>query len=251
VTSTPQLVQVTDTRSVREVAMDRADKFNALSAAMMREIATAVAEAPVAGAKLVVIRGRGERAFCAGADIDELKAGGATLEAWERAFEQLAVGLEASAVPVVTVVYGRVLGGGIVIAGLSDIVVARADTSVGFTEMQFGIYPAMVHAALASRIAASTMFQLCAGARTLSVAEAQQIGLVTEILPTEDFAAASARRVAHYAERTEGLQLGRELRKAALTGNAHERLAAVAARAAEHFRSEPVRKMLAGFGRNN
>ena len=236
-------VEVSDFASVREVMLARAAKYNALTTAMMREISDAVVGA-AGSARLVVIRGQGDSVFCSGADLDEISAGDASLTAWEHAFQEMAVALESSAVPVVCCVFGRVLGGGAVLAGLSDVVIARADTVFSFPEMQFGIYPAMVHAALVPRIADTMMFQLCASARPFGAEEARQLGLVTEVLPEEGFAAATSARAAYFAQRTEALLVGRELRAGQLSPPVRERMSAVADRASQHFRSEQVRSLL-------
>ena len=237
-----QCVEVSDFAAMRQVVLARAAKCNALTTSMMREITQAIGTAG-GDTRLVVIRAQGNRVFCAGADLDENRAGEASLAGWEQAFQDLAVALDSSAVPVLCCVHGRVLGGGAVLAGLSDVVIARADTVFAFPEMQLGIYPALVHAALVPRIAASTMFQIFASARHFGAGEAQQLGLVTEILPLDGFDEASSVRAAYFAQRTEALLLGRELRAGQPALSVRERMAAVAVRASQHFRSEQVRSL--------
>jgi enoyl-CoA hydratase/carnithine racemase len=241
-------VRVRDAERIRTILIDRPEKHNALTAAMMFDIASAVREAPAAGATMLAIRAAGERIFCAGGDLDEIRAGGDVLQAWEAGFETLAAALEASALPVLAVAPGRVLGGGIALLALADVVLASTDTSLEFAEFKLGLYPAMLHAVLVPRLPAETVFQFCVGARRLSAQEARQHHLVTELLPAAEFSHEVDARIAYYADRVEALQFGRSLRRADLRGPVRERLAAVAPEASRHFRSEAVRRLMAGSG---
>jgi enoyl-CoA hydratase/carnithine racemase len=237
-------IGVSDAGRVRTILIDRAAKHNALTAAMMLDIAAAVRDAPSADASIVVIRSAGERVFCAGGDLDEIRAGGDVLQAWEAGFESLAVALEGSALPVVAIAPGRVMGGGIALLALADVVLASTNTSLDFAEFRLGLYPAMLHAILVPRMPANTVFQLCIGARSLSAQEALAHQLVTELLHAAEFAETVDARIAYYADRAEALHLGRMLRRADLRGPVRERLAAVAPDASRHFRSEAVRRLM-------
>jgi enoyl-CoA hydratase/carnithine racemase len=242
--SPSQTVRVSDAGRIRTILIDRAAKHNALNAAMMFEIAAAVRDAFAADATLVVIRSAGERVFCAGGDLDEIRAGGELLQAWESGFELLAAALEASALPVIAIAPGRVMGGGIALLALADVVIASTETSLDFAEFRLGLYPAMLHAVLVPRVPADIVFQLCVGARRLSAQEAVAHHLVTEVHHAADFAQTVEARLAYYADRVEALQVGRALRRADLGGPVRDRLATVAPEASRHFRSDAVRRLM-------
>jgi enoyl-CoA hydratase/carnithine racemase len=87
--------------------------------------------------RVVVLRGRGERAFSAGADISGFKDsdGGA------RRIQQLADALEAAPVPVIAAIHGYCIGGGLEIALGCDLRIARRDAQLGFPEVNLGLLP--------------------------------------------------------------------------------------------------------------
>ena len=66
-------VTVQDRDSVRTLTLDRAEKANALSAAMSEAIREGVLSAPVAGVRAIVLRGAG-RHFCAGFDFGDFES---------------------------------------------------------------------------------------------------------------------------------------------------------------------------------
>jgi enoyl-CoA hydratase/3-hydroxyacyl-CoA dehydrogenase len=87
--------------------------------------------------RVVVLRGKGERAFSAGADISGFKDsdGGA------RRIQQLADRLEAAPVPVLAAIHGYCIGGGLELALGCDLRIARRDAQLGFPEVNLGLLP--------------------------------------------------------------------------------------------------------------
>jgi enoyl-CoA hydratase / 3-hydroxyacyl-CoA dehydrogenase len=109
---------------------------NAVDGAMIDTIASAV-EGLDGSTRVLVLRGRGEKAFSAGADITGFGegAGGA------RAIQQTADLLEAAPVPVVAAIHGFCLGGGLELALGCDVRVAQRDAQLGFPEVRLGLLP--------------------------------------------------------------------------------------------------------------
>lgn len=192
---------------IHRLRLDRPDKVNALDTAMMHELAAAVQAA--SEARLIVISGAGQRGFCAGADIAEFVGGEKRLEAQDHGLRALIGALGQSPVPILSLIHGRAMGAGAMIAVLSDIVVAADDLALGFPEIRFNMYPAMMHAVLLERVSGALAWQLCASGRILSAGEARDIGIVTEVLPETDFTQAAEERIAFYAQRAASLLLGR------------------------------------------
>lgn len=204
--TTVQLIRRQDRDGVRSILIDRADKANALTADMMHALAEAIGTA--ADAALVLIEGSGARGFCAGADIAEFLQGD-QLERQEEGLKAIAAALTASPRPVVTATHGRTLGAGVLIAALSDLVIAADNLAFGLPEIRFNMYPVIVHAALEEKVSGSVAFQLCATGRLLDASEARNLGLVSDIVPADAFAAGVADRVAFYRDRVEALGIGR------------------------------------------
>ncbi len=88
----------------------------------------------------VVLRGRGERAFSAGADITGF-VGGATDGDRPAGIQPVADLIEAAPVPVVAAIHGYCLGGGLEIALACDFRIATRDAQLGFPEVNLGLLP--------------------------------------------------------------------------------------------------------------
>jgi enoyl-CoA hydratase/3-hydroxyacyl-CoA dehydrogenase len=90
--------------------------------------------------RAVVLRGRGERAFSAGADIAGFQGGG---DGGDRpaGIQPAADLIEATPVPVVAAIHGYCLGGGLEIALACDFRIATRDAQLGFPEVNLGLLP--------------------------------------------------------------------------------------------------------------
>ena len=195
------------------LTLARADKAHALTAAMMRSLATAVARADAETPALpLLLSSAGSRAFCAGADIAEFGEGPDRLHEQETALLAMLGGMASTRSPIIAVAHGRASGAGLMLLCLADIVIAADNLSLSAPEIAFGMYPVFVEAVLQSRLAPGLSAQLCMSGRSLDAAAAQTLGLVTEVLPHANFAAESAARIRHYLDRTTALRTARTAR---------------------------------------
>jgi enoyl-CoA hydratase / 3-hydroxyacyl-CoA dehydrogenase len=87
--------------------------------------------------RVLVLRGNGDRAFSAGADVSGFKDS----EGGARRIQVLADRLEAAPVPVVAAIHGYCLGGGLEVALGCDVRIARRDAQLGFPEVNLGLLP--------------------------------------------------------------------------------------------------------------
>ena len=138
-------VRIAQDGDVLSITLDRPDALNALSDATLDGLHTAVDEAECADARVAVLRGEG-RAFCAGADVLELREalaanpardwGGQRREAgrWNRLFERL------DRIPQVLVgaLHGPVVGGGVILATCCDLRVAAPNLRLWIPEVAIG-----------------------------------------------------------------------------------------------------------------
>jgi enoyl-CoA hydratase/3-hydroxyacyl-CoA dehydrogenase len=90
--------------------------------------------------RVVVLRGRGERAFSAGADISGFLGDG-DASGRPAGIQPVADLIEGAAVPVVAAIHGYCLGGGLEIALACDFRIAQADAQLGFPEVNLGLLP--------------------------------------------------------------------------------------------------------------
>ena len=172
------------------LTLDRPDKRNALSSALIEELLKALERAEFdGGVRVVVIKGAGKD-FCAGADLEELLAS-ADKDPAENEASALRLGAVFQAIrrlpkPVVAVVQGRALAGGCGLATACDLVLAADSAQFGYPEIQRGFVPAMVMAMLVRQVGEKRALDLTGTGRLLSAAEAMSLGLVTQVIRTPD-----------------------------------------------------------------
>jgi enoyl-CoA hydratase/3-hydroxyacyl-CoA dehydrogenase len=92
------------------------------------------------GVRVVVLRGQGERAFSAGADISGFVGGAADGER-PAGIQPVADLIEQAPVPVVAAIHGYCLGGGLEIALACDLRIAHRESQLGFPEVNLGLLP--------------------------------------------------------------------------------------------------------------
>jgi enoyl-CoA hydratase len=182
------------------VTLQRPEALNALSFALLDELATALeALDRDPTCRVIVITGSGDRAFAAGADIRELeRQTSATLTesgafgAWDRI---AAVGL-----PLIAAVRGFALGGGCELAMACDMIIAAEDASFGQPEIRLGVMPGAGGTQRLTRaIGKARAMEMILTGRTMTAQEAEQSGLITRIVPgpaTVDAALELAARIA-------------------------------------------------------
>ena len=160
------------------IGLNRADKRNAVSDALIAELRAAVLRAHDE-ADVGVLFGHGAN-FCAGLDLAELverDIHGAVLHSrmWHAAFDAIQFGR----VPVVAVLHGAVVGGGLELATACHIRVAEDSAYFGLPEGQRGIFVGGGGSARIPRlIGVARMTDLMLTGRVFDADEGQQIGLV-------------------------------------------------------------------------
>jgi enoyl-CoA hydratase len=123
--------------------LNRPQAMNALNADLLRRLADAAEQAAAdAEVRVVVIQGAGERAFCAGADLDEL-SGLSTVAAHEHLAGGQAVfrAIEQLGKPVIAAVDGYALGGGLELALACTLIVTATGAKLGLPEVRLGLIP--------------------------------------------------------------------------------------------------------------
>lgn len=184
-------VLVSRSGGVAIITLNRPDKRNALDKRMLSELKIALSDCALAAdVRVVALRGSGKD-FCAGLDLEELLAS-ADLAPEENEKSSMELGglfLALRALPkvCVAVVEGRALAGGCGLATACDLVIARAGAQFGYPEINRGFVPAMVLAILRRCVGEKVAFDLAATGRLVVAEEAEQLGLISRVVPAEDF----------------------------------------------------------------
>ena len=240
------LVVIAERDRVRFIRLQRPDKINALNAAMMIDIAQAVATADDSALDAIVLAGEGPRGFCAGADVGEFAQGEAMLARQEHALVAMIDAFALTPLPVLLLAYGRTLGAGATLMTLADVVIAADDLSFGFPEIRFGMYPAIVHGALMYKLSAAQAAQLSYSGRSLTAQQAQDLGLVTQVVPRADIDAGGGQWLEYYLERRMALAIGKRAWQQSRAGaQLSSRVHALAPLMVENFTDAAVQRMVA------
>ena len=163
--------------------LDRPQKRNALSDGMVEEIDACLGAVPE-GVKALVLHGAGKH-FCAGLDLAELSDRSAAQgmlhsRGWHRVFDHLQFGR----VPVVAVLHGAVVGGGLELASTAHLRVAEASTFYALPEGQRGIFVGGGASVRVPRlIGAARMADMMFTGRVYSAEEGQAAGISTYLVP--------------------------------------------------------------------
>ncbi|MGV6872133.1 enoyl-CoA hydratase/isomerase family protein [Pseudochelatococcus sp. B33] len=163
---------------------------NALSTGLVQETLEAIAESRKGDnpARALVISTRGED-FCAGADIKDMLSTG-WLERTETDHSSptpvdLFRTIDRDPRPVIAAVKGLVLGGGVELATVCDLVVADPQTSFRLPEIGLGVLPNTALSRLPAIIGARRAADLILSRRVWSAEEAERFGFVTLLAPKE------------------------------------------------------------------
>ena len=183
-----ELVRVEDQEGgIRVITVTRPEKLNALNAAVLDELAGAVARAETdPGLRCVVLTGAGEKAFIAGADIAELSKL-SPLEGREHARRGQALFDRVSNLPVPTIaaINGFAYGGGLELAMACSLRVAAENARMGLPETSLGILPGYGGTQRLARLVgpARAMELVLTAEKGLTALEAERIGLVNRVFP--------------------------------------------------------------------
>jgi enoyl-CoA hydratase len=168
------------------ITVNRPDKLNALSAAVIGELSDAFERVKHDGAiRAAIVTGAGEKAFVAGADINELAAltpaeASANSARGQAAFRLL----ETCGKPTVAAVNGFALGGGLELAMACAVRFASENARLGQPEVKLGLIPGYGGTQRLPRLVGrGRALELLLSGEPVTAAEAHRIGLVNAVAP--------------------------------------------------------------------
>ncbi len=175
------------------ITLDNPARMNAMTAAMWEALPALVARAVAdEDVRVVVVRGAGAKAFCAGADISEFESARTAVNAakYDALNEASFQALVSCPKPVIAMIHGFCMGGGLAIALCCDMRLAGEDSQFAIPAAKLGIgYNARwVRPILAAVPPASAKEMLFTG-RRFSAAEAVAMGLVSRVVPGSELEA--------------------------------------------------------------
>jgi enoyl-CoA hydratase len=186
------LLEVRDGLAV--VTVHRPEKLNALNQKVMKEMQACFESLrDDDSVRAVILTGAGEKAFVAGADINELAvqtpmSGRETSLAGQRTFDLI----ENLGKPVIAAVNGFALGGGCELALACTLRIASENARFGQPEVKLGIIPGYAGTQRLPRlIGKGSAMELILTGEQVNAQEAYRIGLVNQVVPLKDLIASA------------------------------------------------------------
>ena len=182
--SDPRIELVVKDRIAR-LTIRRPEKLNAIDADMVDALLQACRSIERSDARVAILSGQGDRSFCAGGDIDAWSNLDADMfsRRWLRDGHDAFDSLARLSVPLIAVLNGHALGGGLELAACADLRIAEAHVKIGQPEPGLGIIPGWSGTQRASRrFGAQLIRRMALFGEVYSAEEALALGLVDKVV---------------------------------------------------------------------
>lgn len=191
-----------DGRGVATLTLTRPDKHNAMSARMIAELTRAAELLGDDDSLRVVVLAAEGRSFCAGGDLEwmraQMQADRATRIAEATKLAEMLMALDRMPRPLIGRLHGNAFGGGVGLASVCDVAIGAEGVKMGLTETRLGIIPATIGPYVVARMGAARARQVFMSARVFGAQEAVRLGLLARAVPEGDLDAAVEAEVAPY-----------------------------------------------------
>lgn len=172
--------------TIATITLNRPEVRNALNPKLIAEV---IAQVKVAeknpAVRAIVVRGAGDF-FCAGADLQWMRSSIGASKAQNKKdatlISNIMATLYAAKKPVIAVVQGAAIGGGVGLVAVADIVIAADDCVFGLSEVKLGIVPSIIAPYVISKIGPSQSQRYFMTGERITAATAKEIGLVHEVV---------------------------------------------------------------------
>lgn len=188
--------------AVLTITLNRPDAYNAFTRALHAALRSALEDAADPAVRAVVITGAG-RGFCSGQDLREFsEIEGSVGDALEESYHPNVRLIRGLAKPVIAAINGPVAGAGLSLATACDVRIASTAASFVPGFVGIGLVPDAGGTWFLQRLLGQARaFEWMSSNRKLSPDEALSLGLVTEVIPAEDFGRRTAEVAGEWAAR--------------------------------------------------
>jgi enoyl-CoA hydratase/carnithine racemase len=181
-TSKPAELGVERRGAVLWLTIQREERRNAMNHAVLAAMGDALDEAQAdRELRAIVVTGAGQKAFCAGADLQNAQAFTTDYSDPTGHFARLLRRARASHLPLVARVNGACMAGGMGLLAMCDLAVAAPHASFGLPEVKVGVFPAQVLTVLQHLVPRRQLAELCITGESISSQQALAIGLVNHV----------------------------------------------------------------------
>lgn len=234
---------------VARITIDRPERRNAMSFSVMQGLRDAVAAVRAdEHARVVVLTGTGDRAFCSGADLGGIGDDATDAHAARGLLADLFRDLDALGKPTIARVRGFALAGGMGLALACDLVVAADDAVFGTPEIDVGLWPYIITVPMLRSMPAKAVLDLQVTGRRVTAAEGLAIGFVSRLVPVDALDAEVDALAATLAAKSPlVMRLGLEAFRAAAEMDADDALTYLHERLSAHVLTDDAREGLAAY----
>lgn len=191
-----------DVRGVATLCLARPQKHNAMSARMLEELTHAAAVLGADAAVRVVVLTAQGASFCAGGDLDWMRAQmAADPDTRAREAAKLAHMLQALNTcpkPIIGALRGNAFGGGVGLACVCDVALGVTGLKMGLTEVRLGLIPATIGPYVVARMGEGAARQVFFSGRIFGAQEAVRLGILAATVAPEEMDAAVEAEIAPY-----------------------------------------------------
>ena len=167
---------------VLRLTIQRESRRNAISPAVINALAAALTRANSdRSVRAIVLTGSGDKAFCAGADLQSGQSFQFDYAEPTQGFANLLRLSRQMTVPMVARVNGACMAGGMGLLAMCDLAVAAPHAQFGLPEVKVGVFPAQVLSVLNGLIGARALTELCITGEPIGAEEALRLGLINRV----------------------------------------------------------------------
>ncbi len=162
--------------------------------------------------RVICITGSGDKAFCSGADLGDMKSGGdGKGESPITGYANLIKRIATYPKPTVARINGYCLAGGTGFMLACDIVIAKDTAKFGTPDVNVGLFPMMIGALIFRNVLKKKAMEMILLGEKLTAAEALEMGMITRAVPPEDFDAEVEKVLENLSGKSPiGMKIGKE-----------------------------------------
>ena len=170
------------------ITINRPERRNAINESVVEGIKAGVLQAAAdPSVRAIVLTGTGDKAFCAGGDLQQgTSVFGELIEEPTTDFGRLARVVRQSGVPMIARINGACVAGGMALMSLCDLVVAVDHARFGLPETKVGVIPVQVQVYFRNLILPRHAMELILTGDLIDAQRAREIGLVNYIVPAQE-----------------------------------------------------------------
>lgn len=196
------IVEISD--YIATIKLNRPDALNAINAKLLAEVCTALEEADASDKVRCIIITGSEKAFAAGADINEMAEKSFVDMYTKNYFAAETTRFNNTRKPIIAAVSGYALGGGCELAMMCDFIIAADNAKFGQPEINLGVIAGIGGTQRLSRsVGKAKAMDMNLTGRFMDAAEAERCGLVSRVVPVVKLQAEARQAAEKIAEKSQ------------------------------------------------